>query len=401
MSLTGIFLLLRSLYLLRLGFDPSFLGTYYATGALTFMAMGMPSGALGQRWGARRSMIAGGYLTVGGMALLPVTGLMPPRLRPIWPLVSQVTLTIGWSMLNVNIVPALRATVTDRQRDTAYALAGSLRGAGTFLGTLLGGLLPIIIAALSGYTANDAAPYGWSLLIGASTGLAAVLVLHELKYDAPSGYISTAHRDSTPFPLLTITPIAFYVYLRHASWTVCQAYANPYLDAELHLSTAMIGALTSVGQAMAIPASLLIPRLTARRRHGWVLVGVTAAQAVSLALLATAAHWLPAGLGLVGIQITTAIWLPTIQIFQMDLVKTPWRTVAYGITTTAMGLGFGSMSFFGGHLILSRGYQALFWLGAALAVTACLLMALIAAGVLSGRANSSDKHTQRCHETTG
>jgi predicted MFS family arabinose efflux permease len=39
-----------------------------------------------------------------------------------------------------------------------------------------------------------------------------------------------------------------------------------------------------------------------------------------------------------------------------------------------MGLGFASMSFFGGRLITARGYGPLFTLGAALSLLATLLM---------------------------
>ena len=47
-SFYGIQMLLRSLYLLRLGFDTAYLGTYLGTGALAYMGMGIPSGIAGQ-----------------------------------------------------------------------------------------------------------------------------------------------------------------------------------------------------------------------------------------------------------------------------------------------------------------------------------------------------------------
>ncbi len=49
-SFLGAFSLLRSLYLLRLGFTPAYVGVYYAVGSFIFMAMGFPQGLWGSAW---------------------------------------------------------------------------------------------------------------------------------------------------------------------------------------------------------------------------------------------------------------------------------------------------------------------------------------------------------------
>ena len=147
-SFFGILMLLKALYVLRLGHGPEYVGLFSATAAFTYMGMSLPSGALGKRFGTRRVMLAGGMVTVTGMASLPLAGFLPIWIRDAWPIASQIGITAGWSMLNINLVPALMATTTAQNRNDAYALSGALKSLGTFLGTVSGGMLPGVFANL-------------------------------------------------------------------------------------------------------------------------------------------------------------------------------------------------------------------------------------------------------------
>ena len=155
-SFFGIVALLRVIYVLRLGYGPEYIGIFSATGALTYMSMGIPSGALGARLGTRKAMLIGEIIAVFGMTLLPLTEFVPPALRDFWPFFSQVVLTVGWSMFNVNLVPALMASTTEWNRNAAYALSSAFRESGTLVGTFIGGLLPGMFAGLA-YHGNGVA----------------------------------------------------------------------------------------------------------------------------------------------------------------------------------------------------------------------------------------------------
>jgi MFS family permease len=378
-SFFGVFSLLRTLYVLRLGYGPAYVGAYLSAGALTFMAMGVPSGMLGERFGTRRVMLVGGWIWMIGMALLSLTEVLPPPFRDLWPFVSQIVLTLGWSAIQVNTVPALMAVTQDFNRSSAYALTSALRGAGTFAGTLLGGALPGIFAFLFGLdrTLESATPYGLALLLGSALGLLAIISLARIEGGAAAPSNRAAMLERGPFPFVPIGVMILYVYLRHTGWSTCQAFCNPYLDTELALPTSALGLLTSVGQVAAIGATLMIPRLAERWNHGWVIVGSTALLAASLAMLAFLPHWSTAGLGLLGVQVSAAVWLPALQVFQMELVTEGWRGLSYGAITMAMGLGYGSMSLIGGYVIEAQGYGTLFSTGLGLALAATVVMAAI------------------------
>lgn len=378
-SFMGVHQLLRSLYVLRLGYGPAYVGAFLSSGALTFMVMGIPNGALGQRFGTRRVMLAGGWIWALGMALLPMSEFLRPPLRDAWPFVSQIVMTIGWSAIQVNTVPALMAVTHDFNRSSAYALSSALRGVGTFVGTLVGGALPGLFAVLFGLdrSLESPTPYSYALMAGAALSLLAIVPLARIEGGAADPPDREAVRQRGPFPLIPVVTLILYVYLRHTGWSTCQAFCTPYLDTEMALPTSTLGLLTGAGQIAAIVATLLIPRLAARWSHGWVVVGTTGLLAASLAILAFVPHWAAAGLGLLGVQVSAAVWLPALQVFQMETVTEGWRGLSYGAVTTAMGLGFGSMSLAGGYLVEAQGYRNLFGLGIGLSLLGTIVMAVI------------------------
>ena len=86
-SFFGVQQLLKVLYVLRLGYSLEYIGLFNATGAMAYMAMSIPSGALSNRFGTRPVMIAGGILTVVGMAILPLVEFVPEAVRQPWPII--------------------------------------------------------------------------------------------------------------------------------------------------------------------------------------------------------------------------------------------------------------------------------------------------------------------------
>ncbi|MFQ5794339.1 MAG: MFS transporter [Candidatus Bipolaricaulia bacterium] len=77
----GIYSVLLNLYLLRLGYGPEFVGLFNAVGLLTFAVFSLPAGALGGRWGSRRTLIAGLGLTSVGLGVLPLAEFIPSTLQ--------------------------------------------------------------------------------------------------------------------------------------------------------------------------------------------------------------------------------------------------------------------------------------------------------------------------------
>jgi MFS family permease len=373
----GIQMLLKVLYILRLGHGPEYVGAFGAASALAYMAMGVPSGLLGQRFGTRAIMLAGGIGCTVGMAMLPLSEFVPGTLQDAWPFVSQVVLTASWSMLNVNMVPAVMAVAGPDVRHSAYALTTAVQSLGMFLGTLCGGLLPDLFARLLGDSLSLPAPYRYALFVGAAMSLLSLAPLGMI-HPPRARAVAEVGTPRGAFPLVPVALMVGYVYVRHAGWATCQAFWNAYMDAGLRLSTSSIGLITGAGQLLAMVASLMTPRLAARRGNGWTLVATTLGIALFLLPMGLVPHWSAAGLGRLGILALSAAWMPALQVFQMELVEDEWRSLAYGAISMAMGLGFASTSIAGGYIIVAAGYRPLFLFGATLCAVASVVMWAIA-----------------------
>ena len=387
-SFFGVQTLLKVLYVIRLGYGPVYVGLFTSMGAITYMSMGLPSGALGSRFGVRRIMIIGGIISVVGMASLPLTEFVPVALRNFWPNFSQVLTTMGWSMLNVNLIPTLMANTTEWNRNSAYALNSAFRETGTLAGTLVGGLLPGLFANVIGQTLGDPAPYRYALWVGAGLGLVAVTPLTFVKR-VKSTAVKTRIKPSGSAPIIPILTMGIYVYVRHAGWATCKGFCNAYMDTDLHLTASSIGLIGSVAQIGAIIATLITPRLLSLYSNGRVLFVTTIGVSLSLLPMAFIPNWVAAGLGRIIYQIVSAIWIPTLQVFQMELVDSEWRALTYGATAMVMGFGFGSMSLAGGYIIAARGYGSFFFIGACFE----LLSAAILWWILKKRPHHSAKAT--------
>jgi MFS family permease len=372
-SFFGIQQLLKVLYVLRLGYGLEYVGLFSATGAMAYMAMSIPSGALSNRFGTRPVMVTGGILTVVGMAILPLAEFVPEGVRQPWPIISQVVLTGGWAMFGVNMVPALMTLTTQENRNQAYALISILRGLGGFVGTLTGGLLPGLAAYLLGESLDMPGPYRLGLWLGTGFSLLGLIPLFRLspvKNVALSGY----EQGEGSFPTLPLMLVIAHVYFSHGAWATCQAFCNAYLDTTLRLSAASIGLITGLGQVAAILGPIFNPRLAARRSNGWLLMATTLGTGLSLLPLALLPHWSAAGLGNLGVMALGAIWMPAFQVYQMELVSPRWRSLAYGIVSMAMGFTFASISLAGGYIIAQWGYPTLFLLGVGMCVAGTALM---------------------------
>lgn len=377
-SFFGIQMLLKVLYVLRLGHGPEFVGWFNGTGALAYMGMGIPSGALGGRFGTRRIMMIGAVIMILGMLFLPLTESVPSWAWTIWPFVSQVTLTAGWSMFNVNLVPALMSVTTAADRDKTYSLNNASRLLGTVAGTLAGGELPGLFARFLDKSLDAPDPYRYALFVGAAfatTTLVPLILMRPVQGTVVRPQARTEAWGA--FPKLPIALMIGYVYLRHAGWATCKSFSNAYMDVELHLSASSIGLITSAGQFLAMFGSLITPRLAARRGNGWTLVASTVGIAIFLVPMALFSHWIPATVGRLGIFVLAAMWISALQVFQMELVESQWRSLAYGTVSMAMGLGFGTISLSGGYIIAATGYQTLFWIGAGLSLLAATVFGLL------------------------
>jgi predicted MFS family arabinose efflux permease len=89
--------------------------------------------------------------------------------------------------------------------------------------------------------------------------------------------------------------------------------------------------------------------------------------------------------GRVGILALDAVWMPALQLFQMEQVAPQWRPRAYGLQSMVMGGCFALVSLGGGVLSASAGYRSVFAVGVGLCAAGATVRWLAARRAQPGR----------------
>ena len=371
----GIYTFLLNLYLLRLGFGPEFVGLVNAVGSLGLALFALPAGAVGTRWGSRRTMIAGLALVALGNTFLPLAEFVPVLVRPGWLIATNLLGSLGMTFYIVNITPFLMGVTGSTERNHVFSVQAALWPLAGFAGSLVAGMLPRLVGTALKVSLDHPLPYRYPLLMAGL--LLSLGVVAMLKTDAPAAVdrqAQTAERG--PMPVGIIALFGTIVFLAVAGEGLTRTFFNVYLDDGLHASTSRIGALAALGQLVAVPAALAMPMLAARWGHAQTYLLASLGLALSLLPLALAPHWGAAGLGFMGVIALASISRPASMVYQMELVTQGWRVAIASAGTTAVGLSWAIMAVGGGSLIPLLGYRVVFALGALISgAGACLFWA--------------------------
>lgn len=162
-GIEGVYNVLLNLFMLRLGYGPEFIGLINATGLLAFALTSLPAGLLGAKVSATRLMKMGGGMALLGATLLPMAEALPTDWRQSWLVFHYVVMLAGFAFFFVNGAPYLMNSVKTEQKTQAFAIKSANLSLAAFAGSLVGGLMPEIIARTSDWTLADAAPFRLTL----------------------------------------------------------------------------------------------------------------------------------------------------------------------------------------------------------------------------------------------
>ena len=372
----GISAVLLNLYLLRLGYGLEFIGLVNGSAALAFALCSLPSGALGTRLGIRRMIVVGMICLVASTVALPLVEFLPDSWRPEAIIVTRLLSGLGFALYLVNSSPFLAAATARAERDHAFSVQAALIPLAGFAGSLLGGILPDVFASILGVSLEDPAPYWYPLLIAGVLMIPSVLALASTREVAvaPPRESTRAAVDAVPWGLIAV--LGTVAMLRMAGESGARSFFNVFMDAGLAVSTATIGVLIATSQIVAGPATLAAP-LLAKRLGKTLLISLGMfGTALGYLVMALSAHWILAGLGFVWATAMLSVTRAVVTVYQMEIVPPDGRTFMSGATSMAMGMGFSSMAFGGGYLIIEVGYSGLFLAGTLCAVAGGLLFSL-------------------------
>ena len=368
----GIASVLANLYLLRLGYGPEFIGLFNACGGFGYASFALPAGAVGRRWGSRRAMIAGLWVSVAGGLLLPMAEAAPEGLRSALLLVGHITLTAGFSLFAVNGSPFLVVATTPEERNHAFSVSAALGPFSAFVGSLSAGVLPGLFAPALGITLAHPAPYRYPLFIAAALLIPACMAILATR-PASEEPMAQLRGGTGRAPRALIALLALAVALRTPAEGSARTFFNVYLDAGLGAPTPLIGALTATGQLLSGPVALAAPLLMARYGVSRTYLLGSAGAVLGLMPLALIPHWAGAGVGFVGTMAAISLAFPSVNVYAMALVAPAWRSTMSGALALATGTSFMLVALSGGYLISAFGFPSLYLTAASLAAVGTAL----------------------------
>ncbi|HHX63336.1 MAG TPA: MFS transporter, partial [Chloroflexi bacterium] len=232
-------------------------------------------------------------------------------------------------MLMVNQIAAMMAFTTVENRQGAYAMREAMTGFGIFAGMLVGGMLPGLFTGLAGASLDHPAPYRCALWVAVVMALIGLVPLWMIR---PAEVVRSKDgaRKAMP-PLLPLILLTAAGLLTNGAVATCRAFASAYLDRVFALPPSVTGAVSSVGQILAVPASLSVPYLARRHRGSdGVMIVASFGLTAFLLLVGLGRWWGMAGLGIVGVFALSALWTPAYQILQMEMSAPEWRATVAG-----------------------------------------------------------------------
>ncbi len=371
----GVPAVLLNLYLLRLGYEPQFIGMTNGLASLGYALSCLPSAVMGNRWGIRRMMVAGLFACMIGYGVLPLAAAIPVGLRGAWIIGIRLMTSFGSALYFVNFRPFLMAISSPEERTHVFSVRSALQPVGAFFGSLVAGLLPGLLAGVLGLTLGDSLPYGLPISLSALMLLPALWAMkrtRDVTIERPKHDPTTIARKGD-IPLAIISLLAMVGFLRAAGQGATGAYLNVYLDTILRMPTSTIGVLSAAGQLLGIAFALGTPLLAARWGNVSTYVIANMGSVLGLLLIAFIPHPIAAGVGTVAVGALSAIAIPIMNLYQMEVVTPYWRATMAGGVSMAMGISRALLGLGGALLLGVGGYSGVFTLsGVLMAAGACL-----------------------------
>ena len=338
----------------------SFLSVYYIGPSL----ISLPAGTLADRWGMRRTLVAGQALI--GLGLLGVAGT-----RSYAALVAMLVLAgVGYGLLNPTSTKAVIAWVPLRQRAT---MVGLKQVGLPFGGALGAALLPPLAVTFGWRVAITAAA-----LILATTTLASLIIYRDPPTMPPPSGMKGSLREVLLSRDLWLVALSTLVFA--GMQTVWMGYAVLYLKEVVGLSLVAAGGYLALAQASGMAGRVVFGVLSdrvfgGRRRPPLLLAGA------SSALCSLAMAWTGPG--------SSALWLTALSVV-FGFVGVGWNGVQHTlmaeiagprIAGTALGFGLAISSagvtlappVFGKAVELTASYRVA-WIGLALTMAGALVL---------------------------
>ncbi|HEX2514308.1 MAG TPA: MFS transporter [Chloroflexota bacterium] len=380
---TGAFGAVYNLYVLALGFAPSFLGTLLVAGMLGAGAAVVPAGALVDRLGARALLLGGSLVVAAGVGVqlaLPLGAVL---------LAGNALAGAGAAAFYVAAAPYLARVAPEGRQNELFSLDTAAALGGTALGSVVAGQVATLLGAGTTGPAggpDGAAPYRLSLLLGSAVGaLSFPLLLATRATGAPApagagGAAASPARDERAggvWRAVLTDPVALRLAaiggLIGLGAGLFLPYLNVYFVQQLGASPAVYGWISGVSTLTRLGATLLAPAVAGRLGTVGAIAGTQLASVPFLLLLGFAPQL---GLAALAFLIRGALMnmaFPLQTSFTMGALRPALRGTGNALLILAGNVSRAASTLAGGALIERSGYRLPYLLTAAIYTLGTLL----------------------------
>jgi len=363
----GIWAVLFNLYLQRLGMGPEAIGLLLGVGPFVGAIGSIPAAMLGARLGNRQAMNWGVISSIIAFVLLLAAGFLPAALQVGWITIWWMVFALANSLNTINGAPWIMAVAAPAERASAFTAQMVLLSLGGFVGSLGAGILPGIIATLTGMDADAPTAYWITLWLTPITFAGGYYLLH-LTQPRPPGKLAATTQQSARMPYLTLIFVGLLIFLQVSGESLVRPFYNLYLDSNVGMPLARIGVVFGIAQMLPILLSLLTPWILAHWGATRAMIALSFANALCFLAMAFLLAWLAASASYIVFISIAPIANVVRTVFSQESVDARWRTGVSTATNIGIVLSQALFTALGGFLIAGYGYRSLFLAGTMMAL---------------------------------
>lgn len=368
----GIWAVLFNLYLQRLGMGPEAIGLLLGVGPFVGAIGSIPAAMIGARMGNRQAMNLGVLIIIIAFVLLLSAGFLPAAIQVGWITGWWMVFALANSLVNINGAPWIMAVAAPEERASAFTAQMVLLSLGGFVGSLVAGILPGIIAKLTGMDADAPTAYWITLWLTPITFAGGYYLFWITKPRPPVKMAATTHQTAG-IPYLTLMLVGILIFLQVSGESLVRPFYNLYLDSDVGMPLARIGVVFGIAQVLPVVVILLAPLILARWGATRAMIAIGFANALCFLAMAFILAWLAASASYIIFLSIASIANVVRTVFSQESVDARWRTVVSTVTNIGIVLSQALFTALGGFLIAGYGYRSLFLAGAMMALITALV----------------------------
>lgn len=349
----GLYYLFFNLYILGLGYDQEFLGVLASIPSLVAAIVAIPVGVLLPRIGYKRSLLVGTFfqmLALLGWVFLPEKATLT---------LASALFGLGSSLIWISSSPFMVASSTQRERTHLFSIQFGLNTLAGVLASLIGGILPRMLAFLFNLPLEGASTYRGTLLVAGALCAVSLLPLAAIRSRpaAPKAdtQVGETHRYRPVMGKLVLTELTISL-----GAGLLMPFVNVFYKLRFALPDHILGGLFAASSLTMGLAVMLVPLWV--KRMGKVKT-IVLTQLLSLPFLLLMGFSPIFTLSAGSYLMRTALMnmsAPVLTAFAMGIVPAPLRPITSSLLVLSWNGGWAISAYASGKLQVRTGFSPIF-----------------------------------------